>query len=476
MPHGHPRPHFERPAPAFAAASGLLLVLCWALGGVTEDSTRADELLQLLALPLLAWACWRLARAPLTRPRALALAAAAAIVLVPLWQLLPLPQGLGMAGATRQALAADLASTGVTLVGVHASLWPQASERALWALLPALALFLAALGVPAPMRRRLLQLVLGLALASAAFAFFQLSLADGSPLLLYPSGGRNFGGLFANRNHQGSALAMAAVIAFALFIDGRRRAREDEGHRRHWLYAFLAVACVVMIPLADGTAAVLLVMTGLVVVALLMGALHRPGQRAGSGLLRLAGIALVVIVTVASALAWQQVDEDRREFATQSVRIGGQHAPLGAGAGSFVPVYAQSREPVQVRREVINHAHNEFAQWWLEAGVPALLVLAFALGLFAWAGWQVLTRIGSRRLRVVAAPGWAGLLILLLHSLVDFPLRTTALMATAGLLAGLLFATLAEAARDIRRRPREAPEPGPGPEPQSAASAASAAP
>lgn len=443
-------PRRERRSPRLAAAAGLLLVLCWALGGVTVDSTSADETLQLLALPVIGWAAWRLAQAPMTRTLALAIACAAAITLVPLWQLLPLPQALGMGGEARTLIATDLALAGVAVSGVQASLWPRATEQALWSLLPALAMFLAALTVGSPSRRRLLQLVLGLALASAAFAFFQLSLPDGSPLLLYPSGGRNFGGLFANRNHQGSALAMGAVIACAFFIDGRRRARDDDGYRRHWLYAFLAIACVVMIPLADGSAAVLLVMTGLVVVALLMGALRRPERRSGSGLLRLAGLAIAAVVTVASALAWQQVDTDRREFASQTLQIGRQQAPLGTGVGSYVPVYAQLHTMTQARTPVINHAHNEYVQWWLEGGVPALLAIVFALGLFAWAGGQVLMRVDSRRLRVVAAPAWTCVLVLLLHSLVDFPLRTTALMATSGLLAGLLLATLNEAGREIR--------------------------
>jgi len=456
MPNPESAPHLHhgvRRSPWLAAASGLLLLLCWALGGVTVDSTGADEALQLLALPVIGWAAWRLAQAPMTRMLALGLACVAAIVLVPLWQLLPLPQALGMAGDARTLIAADLAQAGVAGSGVQASLWPQATEQALWSLLPALALFLAALTVGAPWRRRLLQLVLGLALASAAFAFFQLSLPDGSPLLLYHSWGRNFGGLFVNPNHQGTALILGAVIAAALFIEAHRRARDEEAGHRHWLYAVLAAACVIMVPLANGSAAALLVLVGLAAVALMMGVLRR---RAAGGnpvlLLRLAMIGLAVAVVVASALAWQQADLERQQIAKTTVDIGARYAPLGTGVGSFVPVFAQSQDPRQARSEVINHAHNEYAQWWLEGGVPALLVLVVALGLFAWCGWQVLTWTGSRRLRAVAAPAWAGLLVLLVHSLVDFPLRTTALMATAGLLAGLLLATLIEARRESRGR------------------------
>jgi O-antigen ligase len=455
MPYRHSRhdPLGARHTLWFTAASGVLLVLCWALGGVTVDSTGADELLQLLALPVLLLAAWRLTQVPINRTLAISLALAAAVVLVPLWQLLPLPGALGMAGEARAAITADLATAGASVDGVHASLWPRATEQALWSLLPALALFLSALTLPSHWRRRLLQLLLGLVLASAAFAFFQLSLPDGSPMLLYTSWGRNFGGLFVNANHQGSALILGGVIALALFIDARRRAREDESGHRHWLYAVLAAACVVMVPLANGSAAALLVVVGLVAVALMMGVLRRRREE-GSPilLLRLVGAGLAVAVVVASALAWKQADTERQQIATATVAIGNRHAPLGTGVGSFVPVFAQSQDPRQARGEVINHAHNEYTQWWLEAGVPALLVLVAALGLFAWAGWQVLTNVDARRLRAIAAPAWTGLLILLLHSLVDFPLRTTALMATAGLLAGLLLATLDEAGRTIRSR------------------------
>ena len=105
---------------------------------------------------------------------------------------------------------------------------------------------------------------------------------------------------------------------------------------------------------------------------------------------------------------------------------------------SFVPLFAQEGPTWLLQYEYINHAHNEYAQWWLEGGIPAMLVLAFGLGLFGWAGWQMLARMPSRSQRTIGAAAWTGLLLLLLHSVVDFPLRTTTLMATAGLLAGLL--------------------------------------
>jgi len=454
MPHRHPRDSTigGRLTSAFMMASSALLIACWALGGVTVDSSGADEVLQLLALPIVLWAGWRLMQYPMSSAVRLSLLAAAVIVLVPLWQLLPLPQALGMGGTARTALAVDLAKAGVTHGSAQASLWPRATEQALWSMLPAIALFLAALTLAAKWRHRLLQLVLGLVLASAAFAFFQLSLPDRSPLLLYSSWGRNFGGLFVNPNHQGSALILGALIATALYIDGRRRANDDGGYF-HWLYGLLAAGCVAMVPLANGSAAILLLLVGLVAVALLMGTLRRSATHGKPAfILRVAAAGVAVVVVAGSALTWQRADTERQQIATTALQIGSRFAPLGTGVGSFVPVFAQSQSPIQTRTELVNHAHNEYAQWWLEGGVPAVLALGFGLGVFAFSGWQVLTRIHSSRLLAVAAPAWAGLLILLLHSLVDFPMRTTALMATAGLLAGLLLATLADAREDNRRR------------------------
>lgn len=422
------------------------LLICWMLGGVTLDATSADELLQLLALPIIVLAGACLLAKPLTGVTRLGLVLMAAVLALPLWQLLPLPHAAGMGGAARAAISADLASAGLVPGTSHASLSRFATDRALWALMPALATYLACLAMPASACRRMLQCVLGLVLASAAFAFFQLTLPDSSPLLLFTSWGRTFGGLFVNANHQGSALVIGAVIAASLFMQGRRRARQDHtGSRIHWLYAVVCLACSLMVPLAGSSAAMLLLGAGLVVLAIMLGVVRKRSLKAGRGnALRIATLAGVVMVVLASALAWLQSDGERRGLAVATTHIGTQFAPLGTGFGSFVPIYAQYQNLGVARSELINHAHDEYVQWWLEGGVPALLVLAFGLGVFAWAGWQVLARMPSARLRAIAAPAWTSLLVLLMHSLVDFPLRTTSLMATAALLAGIVFRTVRE--------------------------------
>lgn len=441
----------ERVFSPFVIGMGLLLALCWMLGGVTVDESPADELLQLAALPMLAWAAWRLASRPLSMTIGLALVLLILVVALPAWQLLPVPHAFGAWGQGRHAILNDLATAGLPGTGLHVSLSLLATERALWSLMPASALFLGALTLPRLGARRLMQALLALILASAAFAFFQLSLRDGSSALLYTSWGRNFGGVFVNPNHQGNALAMGGVIAAAMFIEGRRRAREDGGYR-FWLYAAVCAACVAMVPLANGSAAMLLVLVGLVAVAVMLGALDWKAMRRGSRTttLRVAAAMVLTMIVLASAVAWQHVDANRKVFATTTLQVGEQFSPLGTGVGTFVPIYAQYQDLKQARTETINHAHDEYVQWWLEAGVPAMLVLSIGLGVFSWMGWQVLARMPASALRTVGAGSWVCLLLLLLHSVVDFPMRTTTLMASAGLLAGLLFNVVNASKRDNR--------------------------
>lgn len=442
-------------AKLLAWSTAALLVLSWILGGVTQDSTSADEILQLLALPVLMLAVLVLLRhqpAPLLR---VAVMLAVAIVALPALQLLSIPASIANLSAARHAIQGDLAIAAVVNAPTHLGVSRFVSERALWSLLPALAVFLGMLALPQREIGRMLTLVLVLALASAVFAFFQLSLPDGSSLLLYTEWGRNFGGAFANPNHQGTALSMAAVISAALFIQGRRiRKRQPESHR-YWLYAFLCMACVAMVPLANGSAAMLLVISGILVVVFMSGALDMKAFRSGNGgRLALVAMLAAMLVLAASAFALQKSETDRRIIAATTLRIGAQFAPTGAGVGTFVPIYGQYQDLTVARSEVINHAHNEYVQWWLEGGVIALLVLAAGLGLFVWAGWQALARTPSSRLRTIASAAWTSLLVLLMHSLVDFPLRTSALMATAGLLAGLLFNVLELARQEGRARKR----------------------
>ena len=74
------------------------------LGGGTQGGFLSDAILQFLAIPVLCVALWRLLDVPLPRQTEAALFFVAAIVAIPLVQLIPLPPWLWTALPGREPL------------------------------------------------------------------------------------------------------------------------------------------------------------------------------------------------------------------------------------------------------------------------------------------------------------------------------------------------------------------------------------
>ena len=451
------------PAPSLLAPGLiLLLIACWLGGGVTVDPGPMDEWLQLLALPLLALAAWHLSRQSagggLQRPAMLALVL---IALVPLLQLLPLPSGWWSGVQPRRALAGDLQVAGVEALSTRWSLAPAATEAALWALLPAMAAFLAAVSLQQVAHRRLVvKAVLLLVLANVLFAFFQAGLPIDSRLRLYPDSPGGFGGVLANTNHMATALIIGMVLAAGQAVHAWRRHALGRAGQATWLvYAAFAVACFLLLPLSTSRAGMVLALPALIAVLVLTGALsvRRAWRSKWTAALMLLAV-VVVAVGVHAALGWMAIDraeELRHLVAGATVDMARAHAPFGSGVGSFVEVFEQAAPPSLWLSAYVNHAHNEYVQWWLEAGWLGMLALAASLITVALAGW----RIACARVRdgnvILAASCFVAVCAVLAHSAVDYPLRTTTLMATAAALAGLMLAALADARVRIRISPSD---------------------
>ena len=442
-------PHTDATAPAqphplHLAMLGLLLAAAWFGGGATVDVTATDEVLALLALPVLGMGVLAWLRAPpqVAVVRA-ALAAAGLVLLVPLLQwLLPVAGGAG-----RAAIAADLTQAGVSTGIAHGSLTPLATEHALWTLLPPLACFLGAALLDHRGRRRAVQLALALVLANLAFGFFQAGLPSGHPLRLYSNNGTGFGGVLINGNHQASALVIGMLLALGLAADARQRSQHGEDRSRQgWAWLAAAALCFLCIPLAGSSAGMLIGVLMLAVAIPATGLLGPVRQSRGGNRIAVAAMAVLGILGLAFASQWMdlaQTDPLRYAAARETWSLGNRFLPLGSGVGSFVQTFEQAAGPLFQRGEYVNHAHNEYAQWWLEGGLLAMLAVLAVFAALAWIGTRLLR---DRHRRPLGVACWLGLCALLLHSVIDFPLRTLSLMTLAGLLAGLALA-------DARRAP-----------------------
>jgi len=124
------------------------------------------------------------------------------------------------------------------------------------------------------------------------------------------------------------------------------------------------------------------------------------------------------------------VNDFRWTIAAVSLEAARAFQPIGAGLGSFVPVY-QMFEPIDaILPTYINHAHNDWIELYLEAGWPGMaVVLIFLLwfGLAAARAWFFVGRRKSAVDRAISCGASMAVFALLLHSAVDYPLRTTAI-------------------------------------------------
>jgi O-antigen ligase len=83
----------------------------------------------------------------------------------------------------------------------------------------------------------------------------------------------------------------------------------------------------------------------------------------------------------------------------------------------------------------VPHAHSDYLELALETGVPGLVVLLLFLIWWGRAAWSAWTRPGADDYARAAAIASAAILV---HSLVDFPLRTAAIGAVFAMCLALL--------------------------------------
>ncbi|MDQ3229723.1 MAG: hypothetical protein M3Q13_08335, partial [Pseudomonadota bacterium] len=284
---------------ALEAGLAVLLIAAFVTGGGSQARDLGDTLTQLLALPLLAMA---LPRRPVDGLRLAAVIVAMLIAAVPALQLLPIPHALWEASPARAALKQDLLAAGAELPRTW-TLTPAATEQALWSLLPAMAAFFAALSLAGRQHRRLAWLIVMLVIASLVLGVVQRALGQGSVLDLFPQWVPAFGGVFANPNHQASALVIGGVIALGLWLDGQTSPDpRPVRHWKQWLLMACLLLCMAGLPLTDSRAGLLMAVPALMALLLMASFSGRRGI-APRGLSRFTITAAVAVIGLCGSVA-----------------------------------------------------------------------------------------------------------------------------------------------------------------------------
>ena len=270
-------------------------------------------------------------------------------------------------------------------------------------------------------------------------------------------------GIFANRNHL--ATLLVATLPFAGVLAGASlRHRGDRNQTGLWLGAAFIGLVVVATGVVQSRAGVILIGPSLVATGLaawIASGRKRPGP-AFFGLAAVVGIAIAAVGLFALGPILARFDpnapaEGRFENWPYVAEAAQTYLPVGSGIGSFDPVY-RSVEPLdRLDPTYFNQAHNDYLEIWLETGwIGMALVLVFLAwwGRRSWACWRAPPSRESDLQRAASI----AILMVLLHSAVDYPLRTEAIAVLFALFAAILEGAAHPTAPRIRQRTRRARE------------------
>ena len=450
--------------PRVPVAIALALVLAFAGGSSRPDALqllilRPTVVILGTALVLLPTANWQQYR---TLLMLLGLFAATMVL-----QLVPLPPAVWHAipGHARFNLVLD--SFGASTIWRPLTLSTDGTLNALIALTVPFVTLAVMTQLSADLRSKALETILLLGALSMALGVAQIAGSSTSSLYFYEVDANDqLVGLFANRNHQGAMLAMILPLLRAWTLMPNRSRLNS---RLRGFVAAAAGAVVLAYILVLGSRAGLV----LAPIGLLGAFLIKPQFSSPRGWRwQQWAIVLGVVVALGSIFAvvsfadrsatthriasMQGLDaEGRIEVLPVLLRIVADVWPFGTGYGSFVPVFASYEPDAMLTPLYWNNAHNDPLEILITGGVPGVLALVAFLIWWLRSSYRALAGgrdIGPRQL--LARSAVFATLILMLASLVDYPVRTPLLSGVFTLLCCFLVGGGSQSGetRDPRRR------------------------
>ena len=226
-------------------------------------------------------------------------------------------------------------------------------------------------------------------------------------------------GLFANVNHFSTLLfaSIPLLVYYGLFV-GRG------------LLVSLAIPAILLVLLAAGSRAGVAIGLAITVLSLLFLAWR---TRIGTVTTGALFTGLGIYSFGATTKFGQDLDPafGRLEFMRSTIEGIKESWLWGIGYGNFTKGYGHYEREEMIFRPYINHVHNDFLEVAFEGGVLAMALIAL---------YVVCLFVRMRhRIDPLQRAAFLSIVFILLHSTIDYPLRTMAIAVTFALLNGIYF-------------------------------------
>ena len=241
--------------------------------------------------------------------------------------------------------------------------------------------------------------------------------------------------VFLDVNSHAAFLGLIALPVAAQFLN-----ETGTGARRRWLSAALLLLLTLAIAITGSRG--VMVSAVIALLPLVWLAWRHATRRALWQMLSLVAIGFVVgnllaqgytVSRMASVMDPVSAGESRYLIWRAAWKLVESSPWLGHGLGNFVHLYPDVRDPADSSAGYM--AHNDYLQFWVEAGLPSVILL---LLLYAACAWYFVRGSGESRRRIEAAGLFGGLLLVALHSFLNFNFYLAATLLVAGLWLGRL--------------------------------------
>jgi O-antigen ligase len=440
----------------FWVVAAMLVFAPLVRGGNRPLALLALEIAGLLVIAALAWSR-QLAASCSALPATIRLALAL-LVLVPLAQLVPMPASWWAAMPGHAAYELVLEAAGAAGDWRPLSINPDATQYAGLALIPCVSAFLAVQALPRRQVRSLVMVFIAVALAQAVLGILQVGAGKDSALNLgNPFGGGSATGTYVNKNHFAALMAMALPMLVAVWAAETLPTRDAEGSpmREHPRHADAKLARRIAWSLAIGLAMAALLFTrsragigcGLAAFAAAsLGLVWSTASlriRAALAAAALFAFALAAYVGLTPLLERFTPDvlsisyEGRVRAATATIHGALEFLPLGSGLGTFADVFRRYQS--EGLTGFFDHAHNDYAEAFLELGVAGVAIVLLAAIAYL-ARWKIVAaRRYSRTLGYLQVSAGLAIAAVAVHGAFDFNFHIPANALYFGFLAGVFF-------------------------------------
>lgn len=421
------------PSRARALVAPAYLFACLVLGGSAQGIWQNTSL-QLAGVAIIAWAALDSGEQKIATPAVqLLLMAILAIVVVGL-QMIPLPAAIWTHFGPREAVANGFRVLGMQPPAEPLSLTPAAGLNSLLGIIPPLALLTAMVRLRAYRPQWIAIALVAGTLAGIALGAVQVASSASELSSWYLYSETNEGravGFFANADHMATLLAVTIPFLAAIVASARNSSMQRYSATVAVVAGF-AIVVVVGLALNGSIAGYGLALPVIAASSLI---LMPPTSRFR---LAIVGVALLLVLGSVAALETTSIGsgklgehaataaQSRTMILGTTSRAIRDFLPLGSGLGSFPRVYPLYEPAAQVTSEYVVHAHNDYAEIALELGVAGIVLMLLFIAWWTravWRAWRTAQAGPFARASAIASAA------VLVHSVVDFPLRTAAISA-----------------------------------------------